>query len=80
MGEKIYLRKDSMEETIEMFLRDYRNQNVENMAIVWTTEDNQKDFLYNFIATESCFKVIGLLAFVWKRVMDFIEMEQGGAG
>lgn len=76
MGEKIYLRKDSMEETIEIFLRDYRNQNVENMAIVWTTEDNAKEFKYNFMATESCFKVIGLLAFVWKRVMDFIELEQ----
>ena len=77
MGEKIYLRPDSMEETIEIFLRDYRAKNVENMAIVWTTEDNQKDFLYNFIATESCFKVIGLLAFVWKRVMDFFEAHGG---
>jgi len=66
-----------MEETIEMFLADYRNQNVENMAIVWTTEDNAKEFKYNFMATDSCFKVCGLLAFVWKRVMDFIELEQG---
>ena len=76
MGEKIYLRKDSMEETVSMFLADYRAKNVENMAIVWTTEDNAKEFKYNFMATDSCFKVCGLLAFVWKRVMDFIELEQ----
>ena len=76
MGEKIYLRPDSMEETVSLFLADYRAKNVENMAIVWTTEDNQKEFKYNFMATDSCFKVCGLLAFVWKRVMDFIELEQ----
>ena len=76
MGEKIYLRPDSMEETVLLFLADYRAKNVENMAIVWTTEDNAKEFKYNFMATDSCFKVCGLLAFVWKRVMDFIELEQ----
>ena len=81
MGEKIYLRPDSMEETVSLFLSDYRAKNVENMAIVWTTEDDKKEFKYNFMATESCFKILGLLMFVWKRVMDFIELEQreGGA-
>ena len=78
MGEKIYLRPDSMEETIETFLADYRAKNVENMAIVWTTDDDKKEFKYNFMATESCFKILGLLMFIWKRVMDFIELEQGG--
>lgn len=76
MGKKIYLREDSMEETIENFLRDYRLKNVENMAIVWTTMDDQREFKYNFMATESCFKILGLLGFVWKRVMDFIELKQ----
>ena len=75
MGEKIYLRGDSMEATIDKFLKDYRANNVENMIIVWTNE-NAKDFEYNFIATQSCFKLQGLIGLVYKRVMDYIEGEQ----
>lgn len=75
----IYLKPDSMEATIDQFMKEYRAKNVENMAIIWTTNDD-KVFSYNFMATESCFKLLGLLELLESRVLDFIEHEQARLG